>query len=219
MGTTVHCHATHGLISVAIRKVKIYHHDCCPLPMPLPNTNLKNIVCRNGCCAAIYLSNQDRKPDYIVHFSISVKHLVYFYMIYPNSIATGQRVVSFDIYQSSFLMLKMIQPIQSSPSHNCLGREVDSVLVEYASNNFDNGLIMRSYASKKQIIKSTYVGRVVNDAIHYDRYNNEVFNENDLCQNCLTSREWLKNHMYEMKKKRKHQQEGGVPSKKKVKLK
>ena len=53
MGTTVHSNSIDGLWSIAIQKEKIHICDTCPLPLPFPESHLKNFLCQNGCCAAI----------------------------------------------------------------------------------------------------------------------------------------------------------------------
>jgi hypothetical protein len=214
MGTAVHSSSGTGLITIALRSSGIFINESCPLPSALPQTNLKNIICKLGCCAAVLLSNQDRKPDRLQRFHMTTHHAIYFYLISSSNVTTAQRVVSFSVQDSRYLLLKLVLPPSSTdgaPRYKCLGQEVDSALVDHASVHFENGIILRSYLSKKQDSQTPYVGQVGNGVIQYDRCNNDVSNEEELCQSCQQNREWLKKHLYEYNRaqKRKCKDEGG----------
>lgn len=105
--------------------------------------------------------------------------------------------------------------LNNSLQYKCLGVETDSLLVQHASSQFSNGVILKSYqTNKQQIAKTLYVGCVTNGVIQYDRCNNNVMKEDDLCEKCKQNKEWLRKHLYEYnrRQKRKREAEEGAPS-------
>lgn len=221
MGTTVHSSQKYGLISIAIRSENVYTHSACPLPLIVPQVSLQNIICNNGCCAQVKLSEQDQKNERLQSFSVEIRHCPYFYMIYPSSKVTGQRILSFSVDSTSNLKLKMGVPIPSLPEDTpfkCEGVEKDTSLIKHAMSQFEDGIILRSYHSNNGVTKSIYIGQVSDGVIHYARCNNQVAKQEELCEKCVKNREWLKGNYYENNRKRKRiLQLGSKPPRKKVK--
>ena len=198
MGTTVHSNSIDGLRSIAIRKEKIHICDTCPLPLPFPESHLKNFLCQNGCCAAIRLSQKDQKDEAIQKFSIEPKHFIYLYIVHPNSETTAQRVKSFFVFESSILKLNLFQaPKVFSYGENCTGVERNFLLVSHASSFFPNGIIVRSYQNKTKMRETTLVGHVARGIIQYVQCNKSVLLGKKLCKNCLGHQKWLKSLLYE----------------------
>jgi hypothetical protein len=220
MGTTVHSSQKYGLISIAIQSDKVSTHSTCPLPPIIPQANLKNVICNNRCCARIKLSDQNQRSKNLQSFSVEVKHFPYFYMIYPSSKVTGQRILSFSVDSSSYLILKMVvelSPLSKDTPFKCEGVENDSSLIKHAISQFENGIILRSYHSNKGVKKSIYIGQVSNGVIHYNRCNSQVAKQEDLCEKCIQNREWLKSNYYQYNRKQKRVLLGGLQLRKKVK--
>lgn len=216
-GNTVYAMNSIGLLSVALKRERVYlDKKCCLIQTSLQSKKSKNILCSQGCCAGILLPKKDKTVEGLQRLSIAVNHSVYFYLLWPDCSATAQRVLSFSVHMSKYLLLKLVP--SPSVSHitlpyKCLGIESDPSLVEYATRKFQNGIILRSYQLKKYVNQSIYVGHVSNGVIEYNRCNNAVGRENDLCEKCLENQAWLRENQYNtLKRKRSEESEKGSSS-------